>query len=92
MNTVKFALDHILGEDNDDGITVDDLNAALDGLDVNAFEIRGPGGPGGGGRGVYPLTAMMNSTCSPNTQNCIGKKQICMEILKSLIVHLREIW
>ncbi len=28
-------------------------------------------------RGVYPLTAMMNSSCSPNTQNCIGEDFTC---------------
>ena len=28
-------------------------------------------------RGVYPLTAMMNSVCNPNTQNCIGRDFVC---------------
>ena len=37
----------------------------LDVLDVNAFEIRGLDYSI---RGVYPLTAMMNSVCNPNTQ------------------------
>ena len=37
----------------------------VDVLDVNAFEIRGLDFSI---RGVYPLTAMMNSVCNPNTQ------------------------
>ena len=28
-------------------------------------------------RGVYPLTAMMNSVCNPNTQNCIDRNFVC---------------
>ena len=75
-NTVKFILDHILNggeeeEENDrNAVTSDDINVAIDVLDVNAFEIRGEGFSA---RGVYPLTAMMNAVCSPNTQNCIGE-------------------
>ena len=56
-------------EDNN-AVTSDDINVAIDVLDVNAFEIRGEGFSA---RGVYPLTAMMNAVCSPNTQNCIAE-------------------
>ena len=49
--------------------TEKEINSVIDVLDVNAFEIRGNDFSI---RGVYPLTAMMNSVCSPNTQNCIG--------------------
>ena len=42
-----------------------EITAMIDVLDVNAFEIRGPEFSI---RGVYPLTAMMNSVCCPNTQ------------------------
>ena len=28
-------------------------------------------------QGVYPLTAMMNSVCNPNTQNCIDRDLTC---------------
>ena len=51
--------------------TKEEVNSVIDVLDVNAFEIRDNNFSI---RGVYPLTAMMNSVCSPNTQNCIGKK------------------
>ena len=62
-------------EDNKDQIQMDcpseeEVNSVIDVLDVNAFEIRGNDFSI---RGVYPLTAMMNQTCCPNTQNCIGK-------------------
>ena len=50
--------------------TEEEVNSVIDVLDVNAFEIRGNEFSI---RGVYPLTAMMNQTCNPNTQNCIGK-------------------
>ena len=46
-------------------ITAEDINVAINVLDVNAFEIRGERFSA---RGVYPLTAMMNAVCSPNTQ------------------------
>ena len=46
-------------------VTADDINVAINVLDVNAFEIRGERFSA---RGVYPLTAMMNAVCSPNTQ------------------------
>ena len=49
--------------------TEKEINSVIDVLDVNAFEIRGNDFSI---RGVYPLTAMMNSVCCPNTQNCIG--------------------
>jgi hypothetical protein len=66
-NTVNFILNHILGQMDQDflEVTSDDINAALNVLDVNAFEIRGERFSA---RGVYPLTAMMNSVCTPNTQ------------------------
>ena len=51
--------------------TEEEVNSVIDVLDVNAFEIRGNEFSI---RGVYPLTAMMNQTCNPNTQNCIGIK------------------
>ena len=44
---------------------------AHDVLDVNAFEIRG------NIRGLFPFTAMMNASCSPNTQNSIDKDWVC---------------
>ena len=40
-------------------------------LDVNAFEIRG------NIRGLFPFTAMMNASCSPNTQNSIDRDWMC---------------
>ena len=43
-------------------------------LDVNSFEIRGSGSSL---RGLYPLTAMMNSSCCPNTQNSIDTDWVC---------------
>lgn len=46
----------------------------IDVLDVNAFEIRGNDFSI---RGVYPLTAMMNSVCNPNTQNSIDRDFTC---------------
>ena len=49
--------------------TAEEINAMIDVLDVNAFEIRGSNFSV---RSVLPLTAMMNSVCSPNTQNCIA--------------------
>ena len=41
---------------------------------MNAFEIRGVGDSI---RGLYPLTAMMNSSCRPNTQNSIDTDWVC---------------
>ena len=52
----------------------DDIWSALDVLDVNAFEVRGLDFSI---RGLYPLTAMMNSSCTPNTQNCIADDLTC---------------
>ena len=40
-------------------------------LDVNAFEIRG------NIRALFPFTAMMNASCSPNTQNSIDSNWLC---------------
>ena len=76
-NTVKFLQDHVFnnkeaehGDDDDNtktssSFTDDEINAVVNVLDVNAFEIRGNDFSI---RGVYPLTAMMNAVCSPNTQ------------------------
>ena len=47
------------------------LFRAHDVLDVNAFEIRG------NIRGLFPFTAMMNASCSPNTQNSIDRDWVC---------------
>ena len=47
---------------------------ANDVLDVNAFEIRGIEDSQ---RGLYPLTALMNASCSPNTQNSIDSDWMC---------------
>ena len=44
---------------------------AHDVLDVNAFEIRG------NIRALFPFTAMMNASCSPNTQNSIDSNWLC---------------
>lgn len=37
-------------------------------LSVNAFAITTPGSPGGQGRGLYPLTAVMSHKCICNTR------------------------
>ena len=80
---ISLALTILISTDidrNEDGIqngqsermycfTEKEINSVIDVLDVNAFEIRGNDFSI---RGVYPLTAMMNSVCCPNTQNCIG--------------------
>ena len=50
------------------------FSRAHDVLDVNAFEIRGVGDSI---RGLFPLTAMMNSSCRPNTQNSIDTDWVC---------------
>ena len=73
-NTVKFLKDHVLSSEYNDLITASDINAMIDVLDVNAFEIRGNDFSI---RGVYPLTAMMNSVCNPNTQNSIDRDFTC---------------
>ena len=71
-------MEHVLkteeGEEATLKATADEINSCLNVLDVNAFEIRGRGFSI---RGVFPLTAMMNSVCSPNTQNCIGEDYTC---------------
>ena len=41
-------------------VSEEEINSMVDVLDVNAFEIRGNDFSM---RGVYPLTAMMNSVC-----------------------------
>ena len=73
-NTVKFLQNHVLGPDYEDDVSAEDINAMIDILDVNAFEIRGTEFSI---RGVYPLTAMMNSVCNPNTQNSIDRDFTC---------------
>lgn len=55
-----------------DFTSAEEINAMIDVLDVNAFEIRGSDFSV---RSVLPLTAMMNSVCSPNTQNCISGEE-----------------
>ncbi len=55
-------------------VTDEEINAMIDVLDVNSFEIRGTNFSI---RGVYPLTAMMNSVCNPNTQNSIDEHFVC---------------
>ena len=73
-NIVKFLLDHVKLAEHIPDITEDDIFRANDVLDVNAFEIRGVGGSL---RGLFPMTAMMNSSCSPNTQNSIDTDWVC---------------
>ena len=74
-NVVKFLLNHVKIAEHIPDITEEDIFRANDVLDVNAFEIRAP--RGGSIRGLYPLTAMMNSSCSPNTQNSIDNRWVC---------------
>ncbi len=59
MLLIEYETDNILAEHNSFRSVFSDV------LDVNAFEIRGREFSI---RGVYPLTAMMNSVCNPNTQ------------------------
>ena len=75
-NTVRFLRQHVIPEDIEDGFNAEEeeINAMIDVLDVNAFEIRGTDFSI---RGVYPLTAMMNSVCNPNTQNSISRDCTC---------------
>ena len=93
-NTVKFLQDHVFNTSKDDDnntaqtFTDDEINAVINVLDVNAFEIRGNDFSI---RGVYPLTAMMNSVCSPNTQNCIGEDFVCRVRAASAIRKGQEI-
>ena len=65
-----------------------EINGVINVLDVNAFEIRGNDFSI---RGVYPLTAMMNSVCTPNTQNCIGEDFVCRVRAASHIKKGQEI-
>jgi len=75
-NVVHFVSEQI---PSDFDLSEEDLQKCADILDVNAFEIRL------GGveeeprrlRGLYPLTALMNSSCSPNTQNSIDEHFVC---------------
>lgn len=73
-NIVNFLLKHAKLGDFIPDISEDHITRATDVLDVNAFEIRGPFNSI---RGLYPLTAMMNSSCSPNTQNSIDSDWVC---------------
>jgi hypothetical protein len=73
-NIVTFLLKHARLADTLPGITAEDITRAEDVLDVNAFEIRGPEHSI---RGLYPVTAMMNSSCRPNTQNSIDSDWVC---------------
>ncbi|XP_040568467.1 SET domain-containing protein SmydA-8 [Lepeophtheirus salmonis] len=69
VNIVKFILERIKYD-----TTVEDINKCIDVMDVNAFEIRSHEFSIAG---LYPMTAMMNSNCSPNTQNSIDENYIC---------------
>lgn len=76
---MKFLQQHIFLQDEDTkekevNVTDPEINAMIDVLDVNSFEVRGTDFSM---RGVYPLTAMMNSVCNPNTQNCIDRDLTC---------------
>lgn len=73
-NIVRFLLQHARLADHIPDITEEDIERANDVLDVNAFEIRAACGSV---RGLYPVTAMMNSSCSPNTQNSIDAAWVC---------------
>ena len=64
-NIARFLMEHVKLADHIPQITEESIIMANDVLDVNAFEIRGERFSA---RGVYPLTAMMNAVCSPNTQ------------------------
>ncbi|XP_023337402.1 protein msta [Eurytemora carolleeae] len=74
-NVVSFLLKYTKLQEQIDNISGDDILRSSDVLDVNAFEIRGVDGISL--RGLYPLTAMMNSSCSPNTQNSIDNNFTC---------------
>jgi len=73
-NIVTFLLKHAKLADIIPGLTEGHITRATDVLDVNAFEIRGSFHSI---RGLYPLTAMMNASCSPNTQNSIDADWVC---------------
>jgi len=73
-NIVTFLLQHAKLADKIPGVTAEHITRANDVLDVNAFEIRGSFHSI---RGLYPLTAMMNASCSPNTQNSIDADWVC---------------
>jgi len=73
-NVIAFLIKFVKIRDHIENISEADILLASDVLDVNAFEIRGKGA---GLRGLYPLTGMMNSSCSPNTQNSIDNDYCC---------------
>ena len=73
-NIVTFLLKHAKLAEIIPGVTEEHVTRAIDALDVNAFEIRGSFHSI---RGLYPLTAMMNASCSPNTQNSIDADWVC---------------
>ena len=73
-NIARFLMDHVKLADHIPQITEESIIMANDVLDVNSFEIRGSGSSL---RGLYPLTAMMNSSCCPNTQNSIDTDWVC---------------
>ena len=75
-NIARFLMEHVKLADHIPQITEESIIMANDVLDVNSFEIRGPGS-GSSLRGLYPLTAMMNSSCCPNTQNSIDTDWRC---------------
>ena len=73
-NIARFLMEHMKLAEHIPNITEDDIIMANDVLDVNSFEIRGVDTSL---RGLYPLTAMMNSSCRPNTQNSIDSDWRC---------------
>merc|ERR1719400_3012727 len=78
-NIVNFLLERAKLTDFLPKVTAADVTRANDVLDVNAFEIRGIEESQ---RGLFPLTAMMNSSCTPNTQNSIDSDWVCRVISK----------
>ena len=85
-NTVKFLQNHVFKDQVQFGS--EEINAVVNVLDVNAFEIRGNDFSI---RGVFPLTAMMNSVCNPNTQNCIDEDFTCRVRAATFIPKGQEI-
>ena len=68
-------------------------------IDNVVFALTGKGSGGGGCRGLYPLTAMMNSSCSPNTQNSIGLDLVCtvraarpIKVLSLFLGNVNVLW
>lgn len=58
-NIVQFLRDHW-----NVPYSVEEINHVIGALEVNAFEVSGVGG----GRGVFPLTALMSHCCISNTR------------------------